>query len=84
MITPDAIGLENGFIYSLVADIFPIQPMVISVSADIGTLGHALFFNGRMTIGANIRRAEIYAGYNVMIIGPVPFHGPLCGFRLWI
>jgi hypothetical protein len=80
----DAIGVENGFNLTFALDLFLIRPMVISANADVGNLGQALFFHGRLTIGAIIKRVEIFAGYEAMLIGPVLFHGPVGGIRLWL
>ena len=80
----DQQGAEHGFNYSLAFDIFPVRPLVISESFDIGMLGEAFFLHNRTSLGFALGPVELFAGYDVMLIGPVLFHGPLSGLRLWL
>ncbi len=80
----DDLGTDHGFNYSLAFDIFPVRPLIISVDLDVGNLGYAFVFQGRATVGAIAGPIELFAGYEVLLIGSVPFHGPTGGLRLWL
>jgi hypothetical protein len=69
------------FLYS--ADVFPIEPVVISASIDLGNLDNAFVIHGRGTIGWQIDRFELFVGYDFLRIGAVNLQGPLAGLRLW-
>lgn len=64
-------------------DIFPVRPLIVSISSDFGNVGSAGFAHGRATFGAIHRGWELFGGYDVMAIGGTTLHGPLVGLRLW-
>lgn len=80
----DEQGLDNGFNYTVGFDVFPIRPLVIAGSIDIGNLGKAFLLHGRLALGLNLGPVEIFVGYDAMLIGPVVLHGPLSGVRIWL
>ncbi len=65
------------------SDVFPMRPVILSVSGDFGNLGSAGFAHGRATLGVIHRGWEIFGGYDAMLIGGTTLHGPLVGVRLW-
>jgi hypothetical protein len=79
----DGTRVDAGFNASYAMDIFPMRPLVLSASVDVGQLGYALVVHGRGTVGVMLARVELYAGYDVMLIDPVLFQGPIAGVRLW-
>jgi len=76
--------IDAGFNYTLVMYMFPWKHLVISLDGDLGTLGRAFVSHGRVTLGGRIGVLEIFAGYDVMLIGDVPFHGPVAGVQVWL
>jgi hypothetical protein len=72
-----------GFNSTYGADIFPVKPMVLSLSMDAGTLGHAGVFRARGTVGVLYQGFELFTGYDYLNIGGVDLQGPLVGLRLW-
>lgn len=80
----DAYGLVHGFNHTTELDIFPVRPLVISAGLDFGVLGYAFLLHARLTLGANLGPAELYLGYDVLLIDTVTFHGPAAGLRLWL
>ncbi len=79
----DDIGTEAGFNFTYGIDIFPADPLVISGSIDLGTLGEASVFHGKVKVGAMLDRFEPYIGYDYLRIDDVEIHGPTVGLRLW-
>jgi hypothetical protein len=79
----DRMGSRFGgnFLYS--ADIFPVEPLVISALIDGGWLDSAGVIHGRATVGVIRRSWEVYLGYDFMRIGSVNIQGPLAGVRFW-
>jgi hypothetical protein len=72
-----------GFDFIYGADIFPVKPIVASLSVEAGTPGDAGLFRARGTIGANWRNFESFVGYDYLNIGGVDLQGPLVGLRFW-
>jgi hypothetical protein len=79
----DHLGTDAGFNFTYGFDLFPARPLVISGAFDLGNLGQAFVFAGRATVGAALGRVELYAGYDVLLVDPVLFHGPVAGVRIW-
>lgn len=65
-------------------DIFPVQPLVISLSGDIGTVGQALYRGVRATLGFMVGRVEIYGGYDGAWVDEISLGGGLFGVRAWL
>lgn len=75
-----------NFVYLM--NFFPANPLVISVSGDVGGLGKALYLHGRASLGAQLGPVEPYIGYDAVYLdGPsasVLFQGPIAGLRIWM
>jgi hypothetical protein len=80
-------GATLGFNFTYAIDLFPTDPLVISVGIDLGNLGRAFYGHGRVTLGAVFGRIEPYLGYDLAwIAGPdagALFQGPVAGVRAW-
>jgi hypothetical protein len=74
---------RGGFNFLYSADLFPLDPVVISTSAEAGHLNDAFTLRLHASVGANWHRLEAYAGYDWLRIGGVDLHGPMLGLRLW-
>jgi hypothetical protein len=72
-----------GVNFTYGADIYPINPLVVSLSLDVGNLGSDLVFNAHATAGVLYKHVELFAGYDYLLIGPVDLQGALAGIRLW-
>jgi hypothetical protein len=64
------------------AELYPIRPVVITASAEVGNLGDAFTSRLRSTVGVQMHRVEAYIGYDWVNIGGVDLHGPMAGVRL--
>ena len=74
---------DAGVNFTIGGDVFPVRPVVLSGTINLGNVGDAFLFHGRATIGIVRSRFEIYTGYDYFQIGSVPLQGPLIGLRLW-
>ncbi len=76
-------GWEHGvnFTYQLYA--YPLRPLVVHASLDGGTVGQAELFQGRLTVGATLRRVEFFTGWNALVVGGEDLSGPVFGLRGW-
>lgn len=72
-----------GVNFTYGADIFPGDPLIVSLLFDAGTLGSAVVYRLRGTLGVAFDRLEIFAGIDYLNISGVPIWGPLLGARLW-
>ena len=79
----DRFRTHYGFNFTYGADIFPVKPLVVSLSMDAGNVGHAGLFRARGTVGVLYRGLELFTGYDYLNIGGVDLQGPLAGLRLW-
>ena len=73
-----------GFNFTYGFDVFPVNPIVLSASVDLGNLGYAFVVHGRAQLGVTRFGIEIYAGYDALAIGDVTLHGPAIGLRAWL
>jgi hypothetical protein len=86
----DAAGLAVGADGLLELDLYPGEPITVSVEAGGGVLGGGLLLEGRASFGVQIDRGELYVGYQVLGIFPQNgtagdvLHGPILGLRVWI
>jgi hypothetical protein len=62
-------------------DVYPAEPLVVHLGTTLGVLGKAFMFEGQGTVGVQLIRAELYAGYSVWAIEQTVLHGPLAGIR---
>ena len=72
-----------GFNFTYGADFYPVKPIVLSSSIDLGRLGGASLIHGRATIGVIWNRVEVYAGYDVYSVGGADLHSWITGLRLY-
>ncbi len=79
----DRYDTQFGFNFLYGADIFPVKPLILSTSLDIGNLSDNLFLHGRGTLGANYKNWEVFGGYDFMRMGSVNIQGALVGVRVW-
>jgi hypothetical protein len=79
----DSQGSDVGFNFRYGFEWFPGDPVVVSSSFDLGSLGHAFVFRAQGHIGAMVDRVEFYGGYDYLSIGSVSIHGPVAGVQLW-
>jgi hypothetical protein len=79
----DQYGVEPGidFLYGFEAQLG--AHLILSVSGNLGSAGHALVGQIRGSLGVMLDRFEIYAGYDHISIGDVPLGGPAAGIRAW-
>jgi hypothetical protein len=75
--------VDGGFNWTYGFDVFPVQPIIFSTSIDLGNIMLAFFMHFRAHLGVNLWAIEAYAGWDVMLIGDVTFHGPIVGLRAW-
>jgi hypothetical protein len=74
---------EGGINFMLGGDVFPVRPVVVSVTIDAGSVGDAGLFRARGTVGVIYRRFEAFTGYDYLDIGGVDLQGVLAGLRVW-
>jgi hypothetical protein len=70
-----------NFLYG--ADLYPIKPLIVSSSIDLGNLDAAFLVHGRCTLGVAYRNWELLTGYDFLRVGSVNLQGPLLGVRTW-
>lgn len=83
----DAIGSVLGGGFGIAMDLFPVQPLVLSASADIGFVGRAAVAALRATLGVMIDRTELFVGYHydgLLGDSPVDLGGVILGSRVWL
>jgi hypothetical protein len=79
----DTAGTDLGFNFTYGGDLFPKKPWVLSAEIDWGWLGHAGLFRGRTTLGVQLRRWEVYTGYEYLDVGSTQLNSLLGGVRMW-
>ena len=79
----DAGSTDLGFNFTYGGDWFPRRPWIISADLDVGTLGKANLFHGRVTIGVGLRGIEFYSGYDYLDVGSTRIGTVIGGIRLW-
>ena len=72
-----------GFNATFQTTLLPIRPLIVRGRIDAGTLGAATTVLGRVTLGAALRRFELFVGYEARAVGEVVLHGPTAGLRVW-
>lgn len=80
----DQYGVEPGidFLYGFEAQLG--AHLILGISGNLGSAGHAFVGQIRGSLGVMIDRFEIYAGYDHISIGVVPLGGPTAGIRAWL
>lgn len=65
-------------------DLFPFRPLVVSASADLGTVGSALYRGARVTLGFMIGAVELYGGWDGAWVDEIALGGGVFGVRGWL
>src|SRR5262249_12885444 len=79
----DSIIDRWGFNFHYGADLWPVRPLTVSASVDLGNLGRDFVVETHCQVGLTFRRWELFAGYDFRRIGDVNLQGPYAGLRLW-
>ncbi|MGE0606281.1 MAG: hypothetical protein AB7O62_04075 [Pirellulales bacterium] len=79
----DRMGDRYGFNFTYGWDLTCLRPFIWSTEFDIGSLGDALLFHGRTTIGVEYRHVELFVGYDYTSYESAHLHGLISGLRLW-
>ncbi|MBY0233156.1 MAG: hypothetical protein K2W96_28055 [Gemmataceae bacterium] len=79
----DRYRVRGGFNFLYSADVFPIEPLVLSSSVEVGHLNEAFTLRLRASAGVQWKHAEAFVGYDWLRIGGADLHGPMAGLRLW-
>lgn len=82
-IMTDNHATHYGWNFNYSGDLFPIKPLILSTSLDVGTLGEAWVVRARQTAGVSFREWEMYLGYDFLRIGSTNLQGPVIGLRYW-
>ena len=83
----DPLGSVFGGGMGLAMDIFPFQPVILSLSADVGVVGEAVLASARASLGLIVDATEIYVGYHYEgLLGTVDVDlgAVLLGVRAWL
>jgi len=80
----DGLGVVPGFNLTYGLEAYPIRPLVVGFSIDMGNLGEAFVVHGRATVGAVLGRVEAYLGYDALKIAETVVHGPIAGLRYYM
>jgi lysophospholipase L1-like esterase len=65
------------------ADLWPIRPLTMSLSVDLGNLGRDFVVETRGLAGVTYRGWEAFVGYDFRRVGEVNLQGPFAGLRVW-
>ncbi len=74
---------RGGFNFLYSADVFPVRPLVVSASMELGTMKEAFAMRLRASAGVQIRAVEAFVGWDWLRIGSADLWGPMAGLRLW-
>jgi hypothetical protein len=74
---------DVGFNFTYGFDVLPVHPFVWSTEFDVGKLGHAMLFRGRITVGAQWLEGELYTGFEYVDVDDANLPSMLFGFRYW-
>jgi hypothetical protein len=79
----DSHDADFGFNFTYGFDAFPVEPVIVSGTLDLGRIGDASLVHVRSTAGLVWKRAELFTGYDYQRIGPVDLHGLVAGLQFW-
>lgn len=82
-LSADAVDSHAGFNFTYGMDVCPAEPLVFSAQLDLGSLGSAGVFHGRISAGVLLQRWEFYTGFDYLRVGSVDVYGPVAGLRCW-
>lgn len=75
---------DFGFNFTYGADFFPVDPVVVSTTFDLGNVGNATLTHFRSTIGMMmLERVHVYTGYDYLNIEGNSIHSLLSGIEIW-
>ncbi|MGC4054358.1 MAG: hypothetical protein QM757_35190 [Paludibaculum sp.] len=77
-LTDDDIGSLGGWNLTAGLDLYPVQPLLLSVAADYGSLGSAEVVGLRAALGCQVDRFAIEFGWERTSIGDVDLGRALC------
>lgn len=84
----DALGSVLGGGFGIAMDLFLVDPLILSMSADVGLVGHAVLLGARASAGFIIDSTEIYVGYHYEgLFGDLvsaDLGGVMLGVRAWL
>jgi hypothetical protein len=80
----DRTETRAGFNFLYGADFFPVKPLVLSASVNLGNLDSAFVVQARGTAGIALKRCEPFVGYEFLRIGSVNLQGLVAGVRFWL
>lgn len=81
---PDTTGTFVGAYFSYGADFYPVRPLILSVSGDIGGINGAGVGQLRGTLGIIVDQLELYGGYEAFWMGDVDLGMAIGGIRMWL
>ena len=79
----DEDNFDAGFNFTYGFDWFPVRPLVVSSTIDLGALGGATLFRSRTTVGAMIDRFEAYSGFDYLNVEGIDVPMGIAGLRIW-
>ena len=82
-VLPDA-HLDLGFDFAYGVDLFPVDPITVSLRADVGSLGHARVLGASGRIGVLLGPVDVGVGGDVLAIGSSTLTAITAGIRLWL
>jgi hypothetical protein len=82
MFDPTGADSAYGFQGSWSLEAYPVKPLTVNASLDVGNLGPVAFANAQATLGGMLGRVELFAGGHFMLVDRTVFAGPLGGLRL--
>jgi hypothetical protein len=80
----DAEGTAVGFDLRYGVEVFPVQPLIVSVDLAAGYTGATWLLRARGTLGLALGPVEVYAGWDHTVVGGVVLGGVVGGLRAWI
>jgi hypothetical protein len=79
----DSYRTRAGVNFQYGADLFPVDPVVVSTLLELGNLNEAFVMRLRANVGVQLRHVELFGGYDWLRIGGADLHGPMAGVRVW-
>lgn len=75
---------DFGFNFTYGADFFPVDPVIISTSFDLGNVNHSSLIHFRGTLGLMVLdRLHLYSGYDVINFSGNSIHSLISGIEFW-
>lgn len=75
---------DFGWNFTYGVDLFPVEPVVVSTTIDLGIVGDASLIHLRSTLGMMITpRVQLYSGYDLRDYEGITVHSLLTGLEIW-